>query len=201
MLRTVLAIAIVFAADLAHAQDRGYVAGLAGVTFMSETAPVIGAEGGFHVRPNLVVFVQAGQMRNVLPGSVQDDIDAGARTLQNFVGRAFDFDARIRATYLTGGVKYLFPVRSTARPYVTGAIGVVSYEGSLTEAELGDVLDLAISFGVVDKDDVKGSEIGYEVGGGVQIPRGRLHFDAGYRLMNVKGVNISRVTAAAGLRF
>jgi hypothetical protein len=185
----------------AAAQDRGYVAATGGATFMAKTAATFGAESGIHLTPNLVVFGQAGRMQNVLPRSVQDDIDEATATLESFVGRPFAFDARIRALYAGGGVRYLFATRTAARPYVLGSVNVVSYEGSLHESELGDVLDLAISFGVVDRDDVKGSETAYEVGGGVTIPRGRVSFDAGYRLMNVKGVNISRVAAAVGARF
>jgi hypothetical protein len=77
----------------------------------------------------------------------------------------------------------------------------VNYKGSLRERELGDVLDQAIALGVVDEDDVRGTEVGYEIGGGVITAARGLRLDAGYRLMNVKGVNISRVLLSVGRTF
>jgi opacity protein-like surface antigen len=185
----------------ASAQHRGYVHASGGATFMSDVSGVFGAESGFHVRPNLIVFGQAGRMLNVLPRDIQEDIESAAALLGSFTGRPWEFEASIRATYAGGGVRYLLPFGSRIRPYAAGGVGMVHYAGSLSERELGDVLDQAVSLGVVDTDDVKGNEIAIEVGGGVLIPRGRLQFDAGYRLMNVRGVNVSRLVAGAGIRF
>jgi hypothetical protein len=195
-----LAIVMLTAAS-ASAQDRGYVHGTGGVTFMSEVSSVFGGEAGFHVSRNLIVFGQAGRMLNVLPRDVQEDIDDAVQVLESFTGRPWQFEAAVRATYAGGGVRYALPLGTRIRPYVAGSIGIVNYAGSLRERELGDVLDQAVSLGVVESDEVEGNEIAYEVGGGVLIPRGRLQFDAGYRLMNVRGVNISRLVAAAGVRF
>lgn len=185
----------------AGAQDRIDASAVGGLTFQSETAGLFGAEAGVHVTPNLVIFGQAGRMLDVLPRSVRDDLDDAAGTLQLFTGRLWVFDAKVRATYAGGGAKYIFPLRTRVRPYVAGSINSVSYQGSLEERELGDVLEQAIVLGAVDEDDVSGTEIGYELGGGVMVPAGRARFDLGYRLLNVKGVNISRIVAGLGWRF
>lgn len=190
-----------FTAVPARAQDRGYVQGAGGVTFMSDVSGVVGAEAGFKVGRTLIVFGQVGRMMNVLPRDIQEDIDNAAELLESFTGRPWQFDAAIRATYAGGGIRYVLPFGSGIRPYVTGGVGIVNYAGSLRERELGDVLDQAVSLGVVESDDVKGNELAYEVGGGVVIPRGRWQLDGGYRLMNVSGVNVSRLVAGAGVRF
>lgn len=201
-MRVIAALLVVtLTAASASAQDRGYVQGAGGVTFMSEVSGVFGGEAGFHISRNLIVFGQAGRMLNVLPRDIQEDIDNAADVLESFTGRAWQFEAAIRATYAGGGARYVLPLGSRIHPYVAGSVGIVNYAGSLRERELGDVLDQAVTLGVVESDEVKGNEIAYEVGGGVLIPRGRLQFDAGYRLMNVRGVNVSRLVAGAGLRF
>ena len=79
--------------------------------------------------------------------------------------------------------------------------GRVAYAGSLRERELGDVLDQAIALGVVERDDVRGAEVAYEAGVGILVRLGRLQADVGYRHLNVKGVNVPRIAAGAGLRF
>lgn len=200
-MRVIAALVVTLTAASASAQDRGYVHGAGGVTFMSEVSGVFGGEAGFHISRNLIVFGQAGWMSNVLPRDIQDEIDNAAEVLESFTGRSWQFEAAIRATYAGGGVRYVLSLGSRIRPYVTGSVGIVNYAGSLRERELGDVLDQAVNLGVVESDDVKGNEIAYELGGGVLVPRGRLQFEAGYRLMNVRGVNISRLVAGAGVRF
>jgi hypothetical protein len=185
----------------AFAQDRGYVLGTGGATFMERTAGVFGVEGGFHITRDVIVYGQAGRMLDVLPASVQDDIESGAATLSALTGRTWRFDAHIKATYFGGGVKYILPIGTTVRPYIAGTVGGATYQGTLTEAELGDVLDDAVALGLIKANDVKGTDVAYELGGGVLVPRGRLQFEAGYRLMNVKGVSVSRVIAGAGIRF
>jgi hypothetical protein len=185
----------------AGAQDRAYVAAVGGLTFQAETAGLFGAEAGFHVTRDLVVFAQGGRMLDVLPRSVRDDLDAAVETLEAFTGRPWNFEAQVEAAYFGGGIKYLLPTGTGLRPYIVAGIGGVNYKGSLEERELGDVLDQAIALGVVDEDDVRGTEVAYEVGGGISASSGRAQLDAGYRLMNVKGVNISRLAAAIGIRF
>jgi opacity protein-like surface antigen len=185
----------------ALAQERGYVQGIGGATFMARTAGVFGGEAGFHVSRDFVVFGQVGRMINVLPQDIQADIDRAGALLEEVTQRDWRFEAAVRATYAGGGVRYFLPLRLRARPYATGGIGMARYAGSLRERELGDVLDQAVALGIVESHDVKGTEIAYEVGGGVVLPRGRLQIDAGYRLMNVRGVNISRIIAGAGVRF
>jgi opacity protein-like surface antigen len=177
------------------------VQGVGGLTFQAEVATVVGAEAGVAVGRGFVVYAQGGRLFDVLPQFVRDDLDEGARTLTELTGRRWQFDARIPATYVGGGVKYFFPLRMRLRPYALGGVGAVRYKGSLREVELGDVLDLAVSFGLVDDEDVEGTEGAYEIGGGVAIPVDRLQIDLAYRLMNVRGVNISRLAGGIGIRF
>jgi hypothetical protein len=196
-----IALALLLSAASVRAQDKGYVQGIGGATFQARTAGLIGLEAGFDITRDLIVFGETGQMLNVLPRSVQDDLDNLAGTLEPFLGSPVKFDGKIRATYLFGGVKYHLPLRTRVRPYVLGGAGIVSYAGSLRERTLGDVLDQAISLGLVDADDVDGIEAAGELGLGVTIPAGRAQIDAGYRFMNVKGVSVNRIVGGVGIRF
>ena len=201
-MRGSLAVALLLlSVSAARAQDTLYVAAVGGVTFQADTAGLFGGEAGIRISDNLTVFGQAGRMLDVLPRSVRDDLDDASVTLEDFTGRAWDFDARIRADYFGGGIRYVLPLGSRIRPYALGGIAAVNYKGSLRERELGDVLDQAIALGVVDEEDVRGTEIGYEIGGGLITASRRLRLDAGYRLMNVKGVNISRLLVTVGRTF
>jgi opacity protein-like surface antigen len=194
-------VVLLITASSALAQERGYVQGIGGATFMADTSGVFGGEAGIHLTRDFIVFAQAGRMINVLPRDIQGDIDDAVARFESLTGRGWHFDAAVRATYVGGGVRYLLPIRSRARPYVTGGVGMANYAGSLRERELGDVLELVIGLGAVESDDVKGTEIAYEAGGGLLIPNGRMQVDVGYRLMNVRGVNVSRLTGGVGFRF
>jgi hypothetical protein len=201
MKASIVALSLAIVATPAAAQDRSYVQAVGGLSFQASAAGLFGGEGGFHITRDLILFGQAGRMLDVLPRSVQNDLDDAASVLEGFLGRPVRFDAKVAASYVGGGIKYVLPVGARIRPYISGSIDAVRYRGSLRERELGDVLDQAVGLGVVDQDDVKGTEIGYEVGGGVLMSRGRARVDVGYRLMNVKGVNISRVIGGAGIGF
>ena len=64
----------------AHAQNRGFVGGLGGITFGTEPSSVFAGQGGVRIARQLVVFGEVGRMQNVLPDDVQDQIDEFVRT-------------------------------------------------------------------------------------------------------------------------
>ena len=140
-------------------------------------------------------------MMNILPKSIQNQLDAAAETVRGFLGGNFSLDGRVRATYLGGGVKFLLPIGTHIRPYALGGIGMAHIQSSVIEPTLGDVLDQLIANGLVRRREVTGTKISGEVGGGIAIPVGRLVLDGGYRFMKVKAASVSRITGAVGVRF
>src|SRR5262245_39551981 len=79
------------------AQDRGHVAGVIGATFQSQTDGVFGGEVAANVRPNLQIYGGVNVMRNVLPQSVQSDLDDLGQQLTVATGAVWDFNASVRA--------------------------------------------------------------------------------------------------------
>jgi hypothetical protein len=196
----ICAFVIVLSAAVAHAQDRGCVVGVGGLTFQSEVSGLFGAEFGAAVAPNVLVYGQVGRMINILPKSVQDDLDDAAQTLTLLTGDRWEFDGKVPATYFGGGVKFLFPTAAPVRPYVLGGVGLAHMKASITEVDLGEVLDDLVE-GFLDEDEVKGTEFAFEFGGGLSIPAGRALLDVGYRFMRINEVNVSRFVGGFGVRF
>lgn len=171
------------------AQDRGFVSGLAGVTFQSETATVFSGEFGANVAPMVAVYGTVGRMQDAMPNDIQDVIDL----------LGVGIDASIPALFVMGGVRAGAPT-GPIRPYVVLGAGVThlnasfEYLGrnitSLVEDELGESLT--------------SNEFSFELGGGVTLPVGSKGFvDAGYRYTRINGadINVSRVYGGFGVRF
>lgn len=171
------------------AQDRGFAAGLAGVTFQSETATVFSGEFGANVTPVVAVYGTVGRMQDAMPNDIQDVLDL------------FDLgvDASIPALFVMGGVRAGAPT-GPIRPYGVFGVGIThlsaSFEflgeniTSLVEDELGESLT--------------SNEFSFELGAGVMIPVASKAFvDAGYRYTRINGVdiNVSRVYGGVGVRF
>jgi opacity protein-like surface antigen len=198
---TICTLVFVLAASVAQAQEKGYVQGVSGVTFQSETSSLMGGEIGFNVTPDLVIYGQGGRMLNVMPKSIQNDLDLAADFLTLATGQRWAFDGKVRATYFGGGAKYLFPTKTAIRPYVLGGAGLAKLKLSVTEIDLGDVLDNLVDEGFLSDADTKANEVAYEVGGGVSVPVSVVQLDFGYRYMRIGDANISRFVGGFGVRF
>ena len=175
--------------------------GVSGLTFQSETSTLMGGEIGFNVTPDLVVYGQAGRMLNIMPKSIQDDLDFAGQVLTLATGQRWEFDGKVPATYFGGGAKYLFPTGTAVRPYVLGGAGLAKLKLSVTEIDLGDVLDNLVDEGYLSDADTKANEMAYEVGGGVSVPVSAIQLDFGYRYMRIGDANISRFVGGFGFRF
>ena len=195
--------ALVLTSGRAEAQQpRGYVMGLGGVTFGTETAGAFGGEAGGWVGRNWVVFGEAGHMLNVAPREVQDELDAAEETLEELTGFDWSFESKVAATYFGGGVKYMFASHAAMNFYVAGSAGFGRWKGEIREQNLGDLIDDLVNLGFVDEDDVEGTEFYFLAGGGLMGSIGRRGvYDVGYRFMKISDINISRVMAGAGFSF
>ena len=201
-MKTIAAMVVcVLIAANANAQERGYVQGVGGLTFQSEVSGLFGGEFGVNVHPNIQIYGQAGRMLNILPKSVQDDLDDAGQALRILTGDRWEFDGKAPATYFGGGLKFLIPTNAAVRPYAVAGVGVASVKGSIKEIDLGEILDDLVDEGFVDEDDVRGTEFAVELGGGVVVPVGRAQVDLGYRFMRIGEANVSRVVGGLGIRF
>jgi opacity protein-like surface antigen len=197
-----VAVMCVLAASAAQAQDRGYAQGMSGLTFQSEASGLFGGEFGVNVHRDVLIYGQVGRMLNILPKSVQDDLDDAAQELTFLTGSRWEFDGKVPATYFGGGIKVLVPTGTAVRPYVLGGIGMANMKASIREIDLGEILDDLVDAGFLDEDDVRGTQFAFELGGGLVIPVGaRLQVDAGYRFMRISEVNVSRFVGGFGVRF
>ncbi len=183
----------------AQTVPRAYVQGLAGPTFGSEPSTVFAGGVGIGVGRSFQITGEVGRMQNVLPKSVQREADALAAELQLDTGSSVSVNARARALYLAGGVRWLVPARGLVHPYfgLTGGLAHVRPRVSATVD--GVSLDVDVSDESMTKPLVG-------VGGGVTIDVGRgVAVELGYHFDRIftpdPAINTSRVVGAFLLRF
>lgn len=167
---------ILLTASVVSAQS-AYVEGLGGLLRVPDkTTPVVGGEFGVGITPNLVLFGNAGMGFNIVPEGDLDDFEDLCRA------NGVDCDARVRALFGTGGVKYLFPLGGKIHPYAAVGFGAIRTSTKI-EADGDDITD-DVEAGL--DEDIDQTNALLEVGGGLQIDLApNVFFDAGYRLMKV----------------
>jgi opacity protein-like surface antigen len=186
----------------ASAQDGGLVGGNFGVTFGTEAAPFFSGEVAGHVARDVQIYGTVGRMNNVLPSSVQDDLDDVSAFLTMTTRMRWDFKATAPALFGTAGVRYLVPTGSPARPYVQGGVGFANIGLKVEEVDLGEVTDDLVDEGYLDDDNI--NKMAIEFGGGLIVPLRAMYIDLGYRfmkLLDADDVNISRAYGGIGVRF
>lgn len=130
----VAAVALVLASVPAAAQSpqtpqRGYVVGLGGLGATQVNSALFGASAGFNVTPDLQITVDAGRMQDVQATFTHDDLallDQQITSVMNSINGPSPFASTVKmpTNYVTGGVRYLVPVRGGVRPYVSGSAGI-----------------------------------------------------------------------------
>jgi opacity protein-like surface antigen len=158
----------------------GFVHGLGGVTFGTETGPVFGGGGGFNFGQSLQLFGEFGRMGNVLPTQMQEDLDEFTDLLSDETGLTVTIDAKVPAIYGMGGLRYTIPTGGRVRPYVEAAVGFARLSLDI-EAEVG-----GIDLSELIEDEVGLDETATEtllvLGGGINIAvNDTLGLDFGYR--------------------
>ena len=126
---------------MASAQDRGHVAAVVGATFQSATDGVFGGEVAANVLPNLQIYGGVNVMRNVLPQSVQGDLDDLSQALTAETGAVWKFNAAARAVTGVGGVRLRLPTGNKWAPYALAGAGIANVRLKITEIDLGDITD------------------------------------------------------------
>lgn len=200
--KCVLTIGLLLIGTAAQAQDQGYVVGLGGMTFATETAQMFGVEVGAQVlHPRVVIFGEAGRMMNILPKRIQADLDDITEFFEFESDDNWEFQGEAPANYFGAGVKALFGSSDTGSFYVVGSAGVAAIKVTITEIDLGEIADELVDHGFLDGDDVKGNEFYFSLGAGYRRSLGAALLDVGYRLIRVNDTNISRVATGIGMRF
>jgi hypothetical protein len=170
----------------------GYIAGVGGMTFGTETSSLFGGEVGVEATPNVTVYGTMGRMQNIAPTYVKDYLDGSGLTMKS------------PAFFGIGGVKYRIPTNSSVRPYVLGGGGIGSTKLKVTATGVGDITDAFIAEAGLAQSDVKATRFVVETGGGIEIPVGPIYVDTGYRFdkfVNLEDANVSRAYVGVGYRF
>jgi opacity protein-like surface antigen len=151
-----------------------------------------------------VILVCAGVnfMRNVLPRNIQRDLDTVSALLTETTGNVWGIKGDIRAFTGVGGVRYRLAPHNNFRPYALAGGGLANIKVSIRERDLGVMpQEIWDQVGIRETTDTKPY---LEVGGGVEVPVGRLVLDAGYKFGRIVGdtnLNTSRVYFGVGTTF
>lgn len=181
-----------------YTQTRGYAAGLAGITFQSESDAVVGGEIGLTGNENVDLYAGVTAMRNVLAPEVQDALDELGERSSIITGQTWKYSSSMRAVVAAAGVRIHGAFDSWLRPYVAGGAGVANLKFKLTQSGPGATADdLAEVLGV----ESAATKFYLEAGGGLESTSGPFFLDLGYRYAHVDQFDISRVYLSVGRRF
>ncbi|HEU5186596.1 MAG TPA: outer membrane beta-barrel protein [Gemmatimonadaceae bacterium] len=188
---------------VATAQDRGFVGAVGGVTFVTETSSIFGAQVGARIAPSLFVFGEIGRMQNVLPEDLQDELDLAADLFELEFGTAMELDARVPAFYGLAGIRWSRNARVT--PFVEGAVGFARLSLDL-DARVGGMDVSSLIEDALEEEDTEATKFLLAIGGGINARLiEHLRLDVGYRYSRIftddPAINTSQVYAAVKFGF
>lgn len=184
-------------------EPRGFVRALGGATFVTEPGALIAAGGGVRLNAHVSLIGEIGRLSNVLPKSLQQDLDDVAPLLASQFGQRLVIDGRARATYgITG-------VRVTGRgPRVAPFVEAMAGRARGTSVIHASVSGADVTSGVERALGMPRSETHamYTLGAGLAIRAGRhVVVDAGYRYVRIQlGADDPKINTSAfhsGIRF
>ena len=197
---SILAIIFVALAGVpsAHAQGGGFVGGVAGITFASETSSVFAGQAGGRVARQLFVFGEFGRMQNVLPEDAQDDLDDAVEFLENQLGTTVNLDVKVPAIYGLGGIRWSPDDRIA--PFLEVGAGFarlnIDVKAEIAGIDVSDEVEDQL-----DTEDLEVTEFLLAFGGGLNARLSeRIRLDVGYRYNRVftddPTVNVNMVYVA-----
>ena len=169
---------------LAQSPSPMFVRGFGGVSFMSETGGVFGATLGVRVTRTLDIIGDVGRLTNMLPRTIQRDLDDAARAMGTFYGAPLTIEARAPGLYALGGLRASRTTANRIKLFIEGGGGVARGTSDIS-ARAGSA---DVSREVRSALRIKSSERRalVMVGAGAGIPlTGHLTLDLGYRFMRV----------------
>lgn len=179
---TAIAVLAVLTAPVLGAQERGFVRGLGGVTLGgAETSMAGGIGGGVRLNKHLDLFAEAGMVRDVMPGEIQDELDSLAILEAAISGVPVELDIEVPNQYGIAGIRVNTPTPagSLITPFleIGGGAGRIAMDFDVEVFGLDLTRELREEIG--DLDVIKLLLAG---GAGIHISATRqLGFDVGYR--------------------
>ena len=197
----VLCLVVLSIASPALAQT-SFVYGQAGGTFRDQNSVIFagGVGGGGEVVQG---FGEFGRIKNVLPGDLEQDLNAAFDFLEFLLGVPITVDLNVPATYGVRGVRITIPVTGRVHPYIEGGGGFAR----LTIDLRATVAGIDITQDILDElgEDDSATEGAMVIGGGVVIDvTDRVFVDGGYRYMRIfsdEAVNVNNALGRVGFRF
>lgn len=181
---TLLLVGTTAAPALAQSRSPGFVRGFGGVSFVTETGGVIGVTLGARLTGTLDVIGDVGHLTNMLPDTIQRDLDAAAREMGAFYGAPLTIDLEAPGVYGLGGLRASWTTVHGMKLFIEGGAGVARGTSDLTARAAGADVSREITAALQLKHSV--TEPLVMAGGGVGIPlSGRLTLDLGYRFMRI----------------
>ena len=167
----------------AQTTERGFVRGLGGITFGTETGGAVGGGVGVNITDQLAIIGEIGWMQNVLPSELQDDLDTLTQFLTLFAEVPVTLDVKVPAVYGFGGIRANVPTGNRVTPFVEGGVGVAR----ITLDVKAEVLGIDISREIEDElDDTDATEVLLTIGGGINVAATtNVGFDVGYRYLRI----------------
>jgi opacity protein-like surface antigen len=180
----------------------GFIRGFGGVTFMSETGGVFGVGVGVRLTSHLHAIGDVGRLTNMLPDSIQRDLDGAARMMGVFYGVPLSIDGRAPGVYAFGGLRASHAIGRRTTVYAEGGVGGARGTSDIRASAGGtDVShEVTAALGIKHSD----SQPLVAIGAGVSVPvSGRLALDLGYRFMRIftEDPRIDTGSMSVGLRW
>ncbi len=183
-----------------------------GVSVGNKSSGTYGFEGDYALTDKLTIFMEAGQIGNVVPTFIEDRANVIAAALG---GSA---EVKDKATYVDLGVKYMLkPLMTNYQPYVGFGVGVATITKTSTVTIGGASVNeaqLLSQYGVQLGSDLAGSANKTTMAILLGVSRSigeRLGVDLSYRYNRVfpktdvidqdQGINASRVQVGVFVRF
>ena len=189
-------------ASPALAQSAGFVRGFGGVSFFTEPGALVGATVGIRITDALAAIGDVGRMTNILPRSIQRDVDLIAQEIGDFFGAPVTIDLEAPALYTFGGLRFSHALSSGLRVFAEGGAGIARGTSDIT-ARVGST---DVSPQVTDLLQLKESatEPLLALGGGLWMALSdHLSADVGYRYFRIftDDPRIDTGTLVAGLNW
>lgn len=188
----------VFAQGEAPVQVRGF----GGLTFMSETAGIFGGGITVPVTAHVGVFGEIGRVTNALPRSLQEGLDAVARSMGTFFGGPLTIDGRAPSVYGAGGLRISRAAGPRLLLFIEGGGGVAHGVSRIT-AHAG-ATDVSRDVTAILRLKASETRPMLLVGAGVTVPiAGELALDLGYRYLRIftEDPRINTAAMSAGVRW
>jgi opacity protein-like surface antigen len=199
----------IMAARPAAAQSvdpRGFVRAMSGLTFVTETGGMVSGSAGVRLTPRLAIVGEVGSATNVLPKSLQEDLDTVAPMLEPQFGRPLRIDGRARAVYGLAGLRLTGRASGRATPFVEAMAGAARgtsvIDASISGTDVSTAVERALGMPRSETHPM------FTIGGGVSIAAGRrAAVEIGYRYARIQlgaddpKINTSALNGAIRLGF